>query len=102
MWRGVGGGGRLTCIQYVDSWLHCTILYIQHRARPHSSSRVEHLEQRLDDLETLRKYCGSKMDSQLGEESVGVGVHHTWVQWDTPSPGNSFWNCHLDVATPGV
>ena len=44
-----------------------TTLYTQFRVRPHSSSKVEHLEQRLDDLETLRKYCGSKMDSQLGK-----------------------------------
>ena len=59
----------------------------QFRARPHSGSSVEHLEQRLDDLETLRKYCGSKMDSQIGKGErwawhtphMGCsGIHHTW------------------------
>ena len=54
-----------THIQCVDSC--CTFLTMsQFRARPHSGSSVEHLEQRLDDLETLRKYCGFKMDSQIG------------------------------------
>ena len=73
---GWGEGWINTHIQYVDSC--CTFLTMsQFRARPHSGSSVEHLEQRLDDLETLRKYCGSKMDSQIGKGEYWAwhGIH---------------------------
>ena len=85
---GVWGGCTNQCAQCADSCCISHHAYLpvlhKHRGRPHSSCKVEQLEQRLDDLETLRKYCGSKMDSQLGKGVLAP--HMDWYALKTMKP----------------
>ena len=73
MWGGYMNQSAQSADRCCISHHACRPVLHKHWGRPHYSSKVEQLEQRLDDLEILRKYCGSKMDSQLGK---GVLVHH--------------------------
>ena len=99
---GVCGGYMNQCAQSVDSCCishhACLPVLHKHRGRPHSSSKLEQLEQRLDDLETLRKYCGSKMDAQLGKGVLDTthGVVCT-KDYETMFVQHSFWT--LGMAT---
>ena len=95
---GVWGEYVNQCAQSADSCCISHHAYLpvlhKHEGRPHSSFKGELLEQRLDDLETLRKYCGSKMDSQLGK---GLLVQHTThgllctKDYETMFVQHSFW-----------